>query len=189
LITQINNGVFFRSYAAHRSPFLIAAGESNNEMAHIADLHNSGRCGQLRTLENARGAYAQLIGKEARNVEFNERREALKTMGITCPRCALPTIAARCENCRYFPVSMPSKEEVDRKVADLKKIRNYQLRTAGDASASGQHRPASSECPAAESDKLERLEKLIADERAQRRLLLDRVQKLTALAQAIGEKV
>lgn len=81
-------------------------------MSHIADLHTTGRCGQHRSIEAARGAYAQLINKEIRTAEIADIRRIMIMMNVTCPRCGTPVSTVSCHVCRFFPIPLPATAEV-----------------------------------------------------------------------------
>jgi hypothetical protein len=149
-------------------------------MSHIADMHNNGRCGQLRTVESARGAYADLIRKEHKAVGSAARRDAILSLSITCPRCALVVCSARCNNCHYFPIPLPDAAALDAVIAQRKSDRR---RTADDSpseEAAENNTSRRSSTPSS-SDRLNRLQTLIVHEREQRIAMLERVKQLSVM--------
>ena len=82
-------------------------------MSHIADLYNDGRTGRHQSIDQARGCYAQLIEKEARVADAAHTRWLLQLAGVRCPACSAPVSTARCHICKFFPIPLPSKRELD----------------------------------------------------------------------------
>lgn len=159
-------------------------------MSHIADHHNQGRCAQLRTIENARGAYADHIKKEALAADSAKRREVIKAMNIKCPRCALQVVATRCGNCQYFPVPLPSKDALDAAMAEFGrgKAHSSQPNLAASLNATAAAVDQSEYWHQEESPevRLERLQSLIDAEKAASSSMLQRVMKLSHLVENYG---
>ena len=89
--------------------------EKKKKMSHtdMSNLHNNGRCGLHQTLDQARGAYAQLIVKEEKATITAHVRSVLAAMNITCPACAATRVTStRCHVCQYYPIAMPTREDV-----------------------------------------------------------------------------
>lgn len=154
-------------------------------MAHIADLHNNGRCGQLRTVESARGAYADLIRKELKAVDSASRRDVILTLGVACPRCALVVSSARCGNCRYFPVPLPHASDIDRIVAQRKQRPSTSKQPEVETPAAAIERLPDT---LSSSERLEKLQKLILQEREQKIAMLERVKHLSSLVGKLDGK-
>ncbi|CUG93406.1 Hypothetical protein, putative [Bodo saltans] len=157
-------------------------------MSHIADLHNNGRCGQLRTVESARGAYADLIRKEHKAADSAARRDAILSLNITCPRCALVVCSARCNNCHYFPIPLPDAIALDSVVAQRKSaaVRGPSAAVSQPVEAVEKNVTRQSSTPSS-SDRLDRLQKLIVHERDQRIAMLERVKELSVMVGQLDE--
>lgn len=154
-------------------------------MSHIADLHNNGRCGQLRTVESARGAYADLIRKEHKAVDSALRRDAILSMNITCPRCALVVCSARCNNCHYFPVTLPHADAVDLAVAQRKTATSSAESPSLQCASSSETRGNRQSSTPSSSERLDNLQKLIVQERDQRIAMMERVKQLSHMVSQI----
>ena len=151
-------------------------------MAHIADLHNNGRCGLHRTLLQARGAYRELIAKEGRALQSSFQRKQLQNLGIRCPNCSSQVTSARCDHCRYFPVPL-------RRVAFTDPPAGGTASSSTDVPSTGtirlsRARPASA-TPMSEYElrkKVDELSETLNDESERQRRLLNRVNLLLAEA-------
>jgi hypothetical protein len=155
-------------------------------MSHIADLHNSGKCGLHRTLLQARGAYQELIRKEARALEASFERMQVETKGIRCPQCAAVVSAARCRVCRFFPVPLKVELNGDEflgKSSNQSGLVQFPIqRRPGSAS---QMRPSSTFCSYLLSKKVDEISSQIAEERERKALMLSRVNTLLSEAEQL----
>jgi hypothetical protein len=167
---------------------------------HIADLYNNGRLGELRTIENARGAYAQLIRKEKLAVEKAYQRRVLSAMSIRCPRCALLVTSARCEHCCFYPIPMPSENELRSREDSLRVSKGLPPLHTTVQSLSRRGRetsPSAAHLNAPQQDRmnarpssaarLEALEHIVSRQRDERRGLEQRLKNIFSLVEQLDK--
>jgi hypothetical protein len=136
-------------------------------MSHIADLHNRGRVALHQTIDQARGAYFQLINKEQRAAEAAMVRARLTAMNVTCTVCGARVFTAKCHVCGTFPVPIPT--EVLRPTSTCSTMPS----SAGLSRASTNQRLT--------EERLERLEAMIRDEQQQQREVLAQISAVRSL--------
>lgn len=148
-------------------------------MSHIADLYNNGRCGLHQTLDQARGAYRQLIDKEAKSTEAAHVRQVLTTMKISCPSCGTLVATVRCHVCHYFPIRLPTHDEIEQYECD-------HLARATSSSASQSTRR--SKVTAKETkEKVAQLEDLVSQERREQEQLKKRLADVKKKIEGLGQ--
>mmetsp|Transcript_33810 Transcript_33810/g.104385 ORF Transcript_33810/g.104385 Transcript_33810/m.104385 type:complete len:236 (-) Transcript_33810:26-733(-) len=166
-------------------------------MTHIADLHNNGRTGLHQTIDQARGAYFQLIMKEQTAADNAFRRQLASRLGIQCPACMAKVSTAKCHLCGYYPIKIPTADEAEEYFASGKRWK--ETGGGGDDSASNVDRMSrrsgsragsacgslrsrrSTESDAAFEERVSRLESLIQREREERGEVLQQVECLKKL--------
>lgn len=156
----------------------------SDRMSHIADHHNNGRCGQHQTIDQARGAFAQLIAKEERAAEVSYTRDLLLSLRVECPACKVPVTTARCHVCGYFPIPLPNNAQLRKIEEESRKRRGLPLSTSLLPGAGGGIKPpvhSSSPQQLDPTDRLARLEKLVAEERDEQLVMLRQVEQLRGL--------
>ena len=147
-------------------------------MAHIADLHNSGRCGQKRSIEQARHGFAELIAKENREAQNARIRRQVMQLGGRCPACQTPVATPKCHLCHFYPISLPTAPVGDDGLPVLFP------KVAGDGTPSAPSRASSvakttrterSERRRATEAKIEALEAMIKEEHAQQQEIVKQI--------------
>lgn len=165
-------------------------------MAHIADLYNNGRCGQLRTIDQARGAYAELIQKEIRSGEVSHIRRVMQLMKVTCPACGTLVTSVKCHVCNYFPIPLPNNSEVEaieeeqrrrKGLPSVARTRDSSIPQQRPPAEEGNRNPPSrtgSRDPREAQQRLEHLQQLVEEERAQQRKMLGQIGVIKELLDA-----
>jgi hypothetical protein len=141
-------------------------------MAHIADLHNRGRVALHQTVDQARGAYSQLINKESRSAEAAFRRQLASRANVKCPACDNKVCTSKCHLCGYFPITIPTADELMATPASTR---------PPSVASSRMTRNTTSTTGAITEERIAHLEALIMDEKEQQQEILTQVQALRTL--------
>ena len=170
-------------------------------MSHIADLYTTGRRGQHQTIDQARGAYSQLIMKEQAAADNAFRRQLASRLGVKCPACTAQVSTPKCHLCGYYPIAMPTMTDLGPTVAgSAPPAGGGDWDSASDAARGGPRRGAASSrggsvcssgnrsrmtsaSEAAFEERVSRLESMIERERAERGDVLQQVECLKELLQ------
>ena len=133
---------------------------------HVADKHNGGKCGLHVTIDQARGAWAQQIGKEERVSTNAKIRHRILALGIECPRCGEAVSCAKCGVCGYTGVSIPHMTP--------------EPTTPVPATPTPKHKPQSKDRERYEG-KLLKLQGMLQEEREGRKHLEDQIAQIKTL--------
>ena len=151
-------------------------------MSHIADLHNNGRCGLHQTIDQARGAYYQLISKESRAADNAFRRQLAARVGLKCPACGANVATSKCQLCGHFPISLPSVDEA----AAMAELQQYRPPSSVASSTRRSRVSGASVLDAVTEERIAKLEAMVAEERAMKSQLQEQLATITKLVEANG---
>jgi hypothetical protein len=142
-------------------------------MAHIADLANNGRCGVHQHIDQARGAYAQLIGKEISASNNASLRQEMLTRRIHCPACGVKVCTPKCHMCNYYPIGI---------AAPAPSSTGSECSYATTTASQKQERRRRTE------DRLVQLEEMITAERDQQKQIVSQIASVRKLVEAEAAK-